>query len=736
VTEFPGLPSPKLAIKLLSALQRIMANQPSSPSLPSTPDEEQEPEVAIDPKDELKRQQRELARIRREMKAPMSKRSVLMVAISLSLVALVAVGAYYFACFYRVSLWANTFMDNYNNSELTMIKRFAPTRLAKVENLKKSAKSGSMPMETREICKRYKEANDALQDAMDFALEGRRKYESALQEFETLRDEAAAKKLETYAPNIWERIQNLRKEAKDETDSAFNPTHAIEKLHEAVEILENTQESYDAIKAYNEAQSAYMALGEALIEAEWAENCPDDLASLKSVTGKAESAAQAGSWSSAAKGYTAASAIIKPREEELSKIRDKAKAVVTRFRDACDASRADLSKNARGAWSKITTQLGAVSKHEAAYEYAEQEKEALAGIALIEEIRGTVAEEKSSRTKRLKKLVQTYQAVYKHDKFLRANWKDEWQVLQDAYRGVPALIKSEDFLALLKEVNRLQTALDDVIVRREELLKETAGTRAKLDVLEKNAVIPLLGSNFPKEFREFRDLKTSAERALRRSTLVEATEFYGQATALLGKLIGELEEIRGTSAQLLKGCRERRSRFEAGIRAFRADSQDEMDSLIEQGAAYLGEKNYRLGLPKLRKASELLPTSRFTFEMKGTAVDNEKALMWARDGNSPGCYSGKACTWQEADTWVRTLRFASYEGWRLPTFDELQTLLRMPPEQRESVFPNTKTAVYWSGTYDRITDVDRMLAIDFQAGRNVKKNKQEKHFVRPIRLPR
>lgn len=711
-----------------------MADQPPLPSPPPSPDEEEE--VAFDPKDEFKRQQRELAQIRREMKAPMSKRSVLMGGISIFLLVLVVVGAYYFWCFYRVNLWRNTFGENYNTSELTIIKRFAPTKLAKVENLKKIAESGSTPMETKEICERYREANEALHEAREFADDERRKYASILGNFEALRDEAAEKKLESYAPSIWERVQNLRKEAKDETNSAFNPTYAVEKLNEAIEILQNTKESYDAIKTYNEARSAFAKLEEAMSEAEWAKNCPDDLASLKSVTGKAGAAAQAGSWQSAARSYASAVAIIEPREKELSKIREKAKAVVTRFRDACHASKADLSKNARQAWSKITKQLETVSKHEVAYEYAEQEKAALAGIALIEEVRGTVTEEKSSRKKRLQELIQTYRTVEKHEKFLRANWKDEWQVLQDAYRKIPALIKSEDFFALLKEVSRLQTALDDIMARRDELLKETTEARTRLEVLEKNRAVPLLGSNFTQEYQEFRFLRSSAARAERRGTLIQANEIYGKAAELLEELIEKLERIRRESTELIKSCRKMRTQFRAGIQTFRADSQSEIDELIETGASFLAQKKYRLAHPQLKKAATLLPEGRFTYEIEETVVDNEKGLMWARDGNGPGCHEGQPCTWQEADAWVRKLRFAGYEGWRLPTFDELQTLLRMAPEERAKIFTNTKMAVYWSGTYDRITDVDRMLAADFQVNRNVKKNKQTNHYVRPVRIPR
>jgi len=409
---------------------------------------------------------------------------------------------------------------------------------------------------------------------------------------------------------------------------------------------------------------------------------------------------------------------------------------VIRFRDACHASKADLSRNARQAWSKITKQLETVSKHEADYEYAEQEKAALAGIALIEEIRGTVTEEKSSRKKRLQKLIHTSQAIEKHEKFLRVNWKDEWQVLQDTYRKIPALIKSEDFLALLKEVSRLQTALDDIMVRRDELLKETAEARTRLVVLGKNKAVPLLGSNFPLEYQEFQFRQNSATRAERRGTLILANEIYGKAAELLEELIGRLEEIRRESTKLLKSCREKRTRFRAGIQAFRADSREEIDELIEVGANLLAKKNYQLAHPQLKKAATLLPDDRFTYEIEGTVVDNEKALMWARDGNGPGCHGGKPCTWQKADAWVRKLRFADYEDWCLPTFDELQTLLRMAPEERAKIFTNTKTAIYWSGTYDQITDVDRMLAADFRFNHNVKKNKQTEHYVRPIRTPR
>lgn len=61
----------------------------------------------------------------------------------------------------------------------------------------------------------------------------------------------------------------------------------------------------------------------------------------------------------------------------------------------------------------------------------------------------------------------------------------------------------------------------------------------------------------------------------------------------------------------------------------------------------------------------------------GTVTDAATGKMWQQSG------SEFACTWEEAHTYIVSLndkKFAGYKDWRLPTVDELSSLVQEPPE--------------------------------------------------------
>ena len=56
-------------------------------------------------------------------------------------------------------------------------------------------------------------------------------------------------------------------------------------------------------------------------------------------------------------------------------------------------------------------------------------------------------------------------------------------------------------------------------------------------------------------------------------------------------------------------------------------------------------------------------------QVRGYWVDPSNGLMWAGKDN------GKAVTWHKAVSYCRNLHLAGYSDWRLPTLDELATLV-------------------------------------------------------------
>jgi hypothetical protein len=54
-----------------------------------------------------------------------------------------------------------------------------------------------------------------------------------------------------------------------------------------------------------------------------------------------------------------------------------------------------------------------------------------------------------------------------------------------------------------------------------------------------------------------------------------------------------------------------------------------------------------------------------------TYIDSQRNLMWTRDGD----IAGKEMNWFESLEWVKGLNYAGYNDWRLPTVDELWSLV-------------------------------------------------------------
>jgi hypothetical protein len=97
--------------------------------------------------------------------------------------------------------------------------------------------------------------------------------------------------------------------------------------------------------------------------------------------------------------------------------------------------------------------------------------------------------------------------------------------------------------------------------------------------------------------------------------------------------------------------------------------------------------------------SQILPAAeRFELVMGDEAVlDKETGLVWAKDANLDGNKQ-----WQAAVNYSRNLSLAGRKGWRLPTVEELASLV--DPTQRNPAFPaghpflNVQSGSYWSST--------------------------------------
>lgn len=100
------------------------------------------------------------------------------------------------------------------------------------------------------------------------------------------------------------------------------------------------------------------------------------------------------------------------------------------------------------------------------------------------------------------------------------------------------------------------------------------------------------------------------------------------------------------------------------------------------------------------------PDSRFTVNGDGTVTDKVTGLIWKRcsEGRSgTSCENGTAATfdWDDARTGVTSISFAGKRDWRLPTIQELDSIVEYQctmPAINTAVFPATPASNFWSAS--------------------------------------
>ncbi len=126
------------------------------------------------------------------------------------------------------------------------------------------------------------------------------------------------------------------------------------------------------------------------------------------------------------------------------------------------------------------------------------------------------------------------------------------------------------------------------------------------------------------------------------------------------------------------------------------------------------------------------PDSRFV--VNGDEVtDTDTSLIWQRCSLGQ---TGSDCSGGSANTygWQRALQAVS-APWRLPNIKELRSIVEEKcyyPAVNLTVFPNTVSSDYWSGSPDAYYS-DYAWYVSFYVGYSYRYHKSDDHYVRLVR---
>ena len=137
----------------------------------------------------------------------------------------------------------------------------------------------------------------------------------------------------------------------------------------------------------------------------------------------------------------------------------------------------------------------------------------------------------------------------------------------------------------------------------------------------------------------------------------------------------------------------------------------------------------------VKGAKELKNITRFVDNGDGTIIDKKTGLVWVKSPHTdlPDNFK-KELTWKDAIQACKDLNFAGHKDWRLPTVEELASLVdysKREPAIDTKVFPDTKSSWYWSST--PLAGNDGVAWYVYFYGGGVDDGyKSSRHYVRPV----
>jgi len=131
------------------------------------------------------------------------------------------------------------------------------------------------------------------------------------------------------------------------------------------------------------------------------------------------------------------------------------------------------------------------------------------------------------------------------------------------------------------------------------------------------------------------------------------------------------------------------------------------------------------------------PVGNYTNNGDGTVSDSSTSLMWQREDDDT------KRSWDSSTSYCSISTLANYTDWRLPTLEELESLIDPDYDPDDPVsaanpaidytaFPNTNQSAYWSITPNEEND-SRAWRVDFSGGVSSSYYKTSNNYARCVR---
>ncbi len=117
----------------------------------------------------------------------------------------------------------------------------------------------------------------------------------------------------------------------------------------------------------------------------------------------------------------------------------------------------------------------------------------------------------------------------------------------------------------------------------------------------------------------------------------------------------------------------------------------------------------------------------FIIHDDGTVTDTKTGLMWRQQEET------QKFTWDYAMQYAKTSKFAGYSDWRLPTTDELKSLIdkNYKPTINPLAFPMSQNQ-FWSSSPNPVSSLNAQI-VSFVDGDSSRSSKGSSHFIRLVR---